>query len=86
MSTVHKYELEIRETFDIYPRAGFKPIHVGLDPQGQPCMWAEVDIRKPSVCTRLCIIGTGIEKPEHAREHIGSFVKGSYVGHLYQTS
>jgi len=81
MRTIHKYPLAIVDE-QIITTQRSKWLHVGLDPQGTPCIWAEVDTRNESVRRSILIIGTGNPIPYGAK-HIGSFVQGSFVWHVY---
>lgn len=55
-----------------------------LDPDGIPCIWAEVDTKANKAMMAIFVVGTGNPKPEHAGHHAGSFVQGSFVWHLYK--
>lgn len=62
-------------------------VHVGLDPEGVPCVWVEHvvgpedDLRPVYFYT----VGTGWNMPE-GWVHVGSFVDGNFVWHLYKTA
>ena len=47
-------------------------LHVGLDPFGQPCIWAKVDPDQPMVSVTIRITGAGQDVPNGV--HIGTFV------------
>lgn len=64
-------------------RVLYKVLHVGFDPGGKPCVWAEV---VPSVQsaydTYVRIVGTGEEVPL-GTDHIGTYTEGPFVWHVY---
>ena len=62
---------------------GSKIIHVGLDPKGIPCIWAEVQHRPDRFIDRVIfVVGTGNRIPEDAA-HVGSFIQDEFVWHIY---
>lgn len=66
---------------DIDPE--FKPLHVGLDPERKPCMWAMVD---PSAAREECpvhIIPTGMGPESGVTKHVGTFIVDEFVGHVF---
>lgn len=77
--TIWKFLLIIQRFTSIQAPKGAKIIHVGLDPTGAPCVWAEVDPIHHIHELKLCVVGTGQEKPEDAKDHVGSFVQGPFV-------
>ena len=81
MRTIHKYPLAIIDEQIITSQLS-KWLHVGLDSQGTPCIWAEVDTRNEKVRCLIRIVGTGNPIP-NGSEHIGSFVQGPFVWHVY---
>jgi len=58
-------------------------LSVGLDPEGIPCIWAEVEPEelKPTVPVQIFVIGTGEEAPNAL--FLGTFVQGKRVWHTY---
>lgn len=83
MRTIFKYPIEITNRQIITSPLCSEIRHVGLDPSGQPCMWAEADFDLPPDPWTLYIIGTGHPIPNEATRHIGSFVQGPFVWHAY---
>ncbi len=68
---------------DAIPMPDGVVVLVGLDPAGSVCVWvqhADPDGRK--IDRDLFIVGTGHEVPQPAN-HLGSFVQGPYVWHVY---
>ncbi|AHJ10769.1 hypothetical protein P106B_86 [Rhizobium phage vB_RglS_P106B] len=90
MKTIYKYPLEIADYNTILIPGGYeylKIVHVGRDPYGTPCIWAEVDTAYPTMPVTAYIVGTGhpLPNPEQLRvpQHIGSFVERVFVWHVY---
>jgi len=82
MKTVYKYPLVITDQSSIETSVGAKPLHVGLDPSGMPCIWCEVDPKARWCENTVYIVGTGNKIPAQT-EHFGSFVDGYVVWHVY---
>lgn len=82
---VWKFELPLGSVAAASMPKGARLVHVGPDPLGVPCVWAEVDPDAPTVRRLLGVIGTGHDVPMKAGRavHVGSFVGGSFVWHLY---
>lgn len=91
MKTIYKYPLKTTTKQTITNDPIEKLLHVGVDPQGVPCVWAEVDTEhitlmnaaKVNSPTTVYVIGTGEEIPCNAEAYLGSFVIGQYVWHVY---
>ncbi len=82
---IYKYELEDATRNGIRGVVN-RVIHVGLDPNGAACLWAEV---APDIVPyggsplKVVIVGTGMDVPEGHLSHCGSFVDGVFVWHVY---
>lgn len=68
---------------------GYRVLHVGEDPQGQACVWLEIDTvgaeqPRPSVSVAFFRFGTGGIVDQAKSQHVGSYVEGSYVWHVYE--
>jgi hypothetical protein len=81
--TIYKYPLSIVDMQVIYEIRLDRVLHVGLDPQGTPCVWCEVNNVERQSQLVIYIVGTGNEVPAGATDHIGSFVQGPFVWHVY---
>lgn len=83
---VWKFPLVIADVSVIEIPSDYRFIHVGLDPSGDPCVWAIVDTESPKKSKPLYIAGTGhkLKTFQHANSHIGSFVQGGFVWHVFQ--
>lgn len=58
-----------------------KVTHVGKDPNGAPCIWAEHEEGAP-LTTEVWIFGTGHSIPP-GWSHAGTFIDGPFVWHVY---
>ena len=85
MKTIHKFPIRIEVVQDIAIPAHSTFIHAGLDPQGQTCLWAEVETTNEKFPKRVYLLGTGHPIPEGARSHIGSFKQGNFMWHIYSS-
>lgn len=86
MKTIWKYPFSIVPTTYVTVQYGAKIIHVGLDPEGQPCIWCEVNTleAKREESIELFIVGTGHGLPSKALVHRGSFDdEHSCMWHVY---
>lgn len=89
MITIYKYPLPINSTTHISMPAGAIVRHIGCDPAGEPCLWAEVDTDHPMENRIFHVMGTGHPCPEfaydgHPRDRFfGSFVQGVFVWHVF---
>ena len=84
MRTIYKYPIEITDEQTITMPECAEIIHVGLDPQGTPCIWAEVITERSLRPYDVIVAGTGHPLPAGARNnHVGSFVQGSFVWHVF---
>lgn len=82
---IYKAHLAIQRCQTIFAAKEFKPVHVGLDPSGQPCLWYECNPDGGSRVVDVVILGTGHTLPDDYNEmhHFGSFVQGEFVWHVY---
>lgn len=88
MRTIYKYPIEIRDQQTIQvPVTGHGGgpdfLHVGLDALGKPSIWLEVDPEGSPRDCNVYVVGTGMPLPSSAAQHLGTFVQGPYVWHLY---
>lgn len=60
-------------------------VHVGLDPAGVPCLWAEVDPdSKCDMPAQVMVVLTGEVVPGRLPDyHLGTFVHEGHVIHVY---
>lgn len=86
MRTIYKYPIEITDSQKIEMPVGSELIHAGFDPTGTPCVWALVDTATDKCLQEILIFGTGNPISEGhylSSEHIGSFVQGQFVWHVF---
>lgn len=84
MKTIWKFPINMtacRSTIDV-PNAGIAR-HVGLDPQGQPCLWFEVNPFANTVARAVFVVGTGGDVPDEIATYFASFIQGPFVWHIY---
>ena len=82
MKKIFKYQIRPTEEQEIMMPVGAEVNHVGLDPDGIPCIWAIVDpdARRESVIIQ--VIGTGHHVPDEGI-FLGTYVKGVFVWHVF---
>lgn len=90
MKSIWKYPITVQQEPQIIeiPLVGNGVIHAGVDPNGQPCIWAEVDSSLSSIPVAIRLVGTGWDIGESLDEfrHVGSFVAGGcFVWHVYES-
>lgn len=83
MSRIFKYPFKLKNEQAIELPDGATVLHVGLDPVGQPCLWAEVNPAAAMKVRALFVLGTGFEIPPGARVFIGTFISGPLVWHVF---
>lgn len=84
MKTIYKYPIAIEGFQSIEIVKGGVPIHAGLDPNGVPCIWCEVEAgRVRQEPLHVFVVGTGGPMADRSTQHIGSFVQDSFVWHIY---
>jgi hypothetical protein len=83
MKTIYKFPLVIIGKQFVELPKGARIIHIGLDPSGKASLWAEVDTTEPKILRVVRIVGTGHSLPEAPAKHVGSFIDGDTVLHVY---
>lgn len=85
MKEVWKFTLSPDNSAKMEVPVGAKPLFVGLDPSGTPCLWMEVDPLAMREAFPHVIVGTGHPIPPKATTYLGSFVlsKEMLVFHVY---
>lgn len=83
MNTIYKYQFTIDDDQPLGLPEGADPVHVGLDPQGNPCVWAAVDTEAAIEERRLYVRGTGHPMPNDYKVMLGSFTQGPFVWHVF---
>ncbi len=83
MKTVWKFPLKIIGEQLIKMPLYTEIIHVGLDPKGVPCLWGRVDTVQLHIEREFYVTGTGHPLPDGDNRHVGSFVDGAFVWHVW---
>ncbi len=79
MRSIYKYEARGASFMD----PDGTVVHVGLDPNCNPCVWLLVDPDAPTVARRFTLVGTG-DSVADAAHPVGSFVDGPFVWHVVE--
>ena len=83
-ATIYKYPISITDRQEIMMPGQPEVLSVGLDPGGQPCVWARVRPGEPDFKVHLRVYGTGNPcdvPPEWP--FIGTFLQHSLVWHVF---
>jgi len=83
MKTIYKYPLVLTDHQTVATKTGAKFLHVGLDPQGVPCLWMLVDPQECPSSWVIWIVGTGNPMPPGDKVHLGSFTQGPFMWHVF---
>jgi len=84
MQTIYKYPFGITDIQTVDLPINHKILHVGLDPQGTPCLWAIVDSEQTQTNPKvLFVVGTGHPMPTVPVSHLGSFAQGPFMWHIF---
>jgi len=84
MRKIYKYNLFHNSSCPVILTRTGKIVHVGFDPLGIGSIWIEVEPDSDMVNRQLYIVATGGELPDAATNHVGSFVDGQFVWHIYE--
>lgn len=86
MRVIHKYPFEADATKiqKLKLPHGGRIVFVGLDCDRVPALWIEFE-KDASVLRPedIFVIGTGMDIPGYARHHLGTFLQGIFVWHIY---
>ena len=90
MTTIYKYPIEITDSQIIELPYLHKILHVGLDPNGVPCIWSAVDLHSSAnTVIEILVAGTGTPLGLNYgsfKKHIGSFIQDLFVWHVFTKS
>lgn len=83
--TIFKYPITLGLTTMSLPHGAIVR-HVGVDPNEQLCLWAEIDQSYPSSSTprTFWVLGTGSLIPDDAILYLGTFSQGPLIWHVYE--
>ena len=83
--TIWKYPVTIGGDTKLLMQEGAEFIHAGLDPTGEPCVWALLDPNKQADVPRnLLVIGTGRAFDQPNAKFIGSINQGPFMWHVFE--
>jgi hypothetical protein len=80
MNVVYKYNLSSVE--HLIPE-GFTPVHAGVDPNGDVCVWAEVNPAAAPQAVRFFVVATGAPVIEGHWTHVATYIDDPFVWHVY---
>jgi len=86
MRKIYKYPFILNGKLKIsLPRQWHKIMHVGLDPNGQTCIWVMIhpEDLDDMVDVDFRIYGTGHDVESTVLNHIGTFVDSPCVWHMF---
>jgi hypothetical protein len=84
MATIYKFPLDAIHRQRVFIPQGATPLHLGLDPSSDICLWMKVPkVHVPEVERVVYCIGTGREIPDAPLTHIGSVCRGPFVWHFF---
>ena len=84
MITIWKFPIEITRNQTIIVPENAKVLHVGLDTEGTPCLWCQVETNNTRVDMPVAVVGTGFALPtESGWTYAGSFNQGPFGWHVF---
>jgi len=83
MNKIYKYPIQIVEEQTLSVHADAEVFKVGLDPLGDPCIWAVVNPKATPTPFHVRILGTGSVVHDDEFMWIGSFVQGPFMWHVF---
>ena len=86
MTTIYKYRLPEFGECELEIPGDFQRYKVGIDPAGNPCIWAIVDTDKPEETAKFYVGYTGHELPKFVDTWIGSFAANGLMLHVFTVS
>lgn len=83
MRTIYKYQLNliVSQYYDLPVQA--EPLSVGIDPQGQLCLWALIDIDAGLESRIIRIIETGNPISYDQGTFIGTVKQDQFIWHIF---
>ena len=87
MNTIWKFPFQVTDDFEIEMPVGAQFLHVDVQNDYSPCLWAIVDPKAPKEVRKFHLSGTGhpLNKKLTKANHVGSFFLrgGQLVFHLF---
>lgn len=82
---IWKFPLPIEDAPTIAMPVGAEVLHAGLDPAGNPCVWALVAPANEPAPVYFRIVGSGNPvDADDLGEHISTFTHGMFVWHVFE--
>lgn len=81
MRTIWKFSID--ETLMVKAPGLGKTVLVGAQHSDHWVAWVEVDTDRPDTLRKYRIVGTGHPIPDDAKSHVGSYIDGAFVWHVY---
>jgi hypothetical protein len=83
MATIYKYPIpKASEPFELKIKGFCEVVHVGIDGNDTPCLWAIVNPNMPEESWKYLIVATGQEFDVGKWCHVKTFQQGQFVWHL----
>lgn len=86
MKTIYKYYIHEGENF-IESYRGASMLSAGIDCNGAPCVWMEVDTSAPAATFKVYCVGTGWPLDEILNNERNYFINtindGEYIWHVF---
>ena len=86
MKTIHKFSIDMEDTFEVKMPRGAQVLTV-QEQYDEPQMWAIVDTDAPKETRRFRLVGTGHPiDPMLNLTYVGTFQldHGQFIGHLFE--
>lgn len=81
--TIWKFPIEITDRQTVLMPGESSVLSAGLDPAGEPCLWALVKPGAPEAQVAVRVVGTGHPIDKIPYRYVGSFVDGHCVWHVF---
>lgn len=83
MHTIYKYPLKVTDTQGVEVPNDAYPIHVGLDPVGDLCIWCRVDPNRIRRKMTVRIFGTGHPIDDTTLVFVGTVKMTNFMWHIF---
>ena len=83
MSEIWKFQIPALSDIEIEMPEAAEILHFGLDPSGDPCVWALVVAGRKKRNRLLRLLGTGHQFNDTPGKYIGTVTRPPYVWHLF---
>ena len=83
MQVVQKHRIDLTNTYPIVAPSDALVLQVGIDEDGNPSVWMQVETENPTEPYQIFAIGTGVPIPDNATRFLGSIVDSRFVYHIF---